>query len=556
MFYIAINKIQLEKAFCRALKEQGTPYRVIQLGKLSSQAKLEALKRNPTKKALITCQKNPALDHKEWIKILKKFSQSYPVFLADKNGSRQSQQKIKTFLTRALTKVKKETSDKKNLRILKESHIASRLKIQKSLSVISLNLELFESIKENYGEKDYNKIYALIKKSLLNSWGKKNFFRKEDLLLRDKEQKNLFYILLSPSRDGHPILKPGKIHEIALRIEKSLEKTLWNAFESREKNSKVPSYLSLIPHIIVGYSTTLAHPGKDTNSFFLELKEQAKERARLRDKERNQEEKEILHYLIANSGIISAHFQGIFQTSKIKYIGDSLSKNKKALYAAEALMRVDQKSLREELSTNIRGFMNLSYISPEPLFQLAKKQSLELELDYKGIKEALNFGKNLNTILFINILPRNLYLIDSIRKICPKNQKLVFEISETEAIKNIGLVKDLRKKIKGSPHSIAIDDFGRGHSNFERILDLDPEIIKLDRMLIQNIHKSKVKQKVIQTLVQSLNKKTLILAEGVEIEEEFKVIKELGVHLVQGYLFHRPSETTKFKKEKKSAKLS
>ena len=76
---------------------------------------------------------------------------------------------------------------------------------------------------------------------------------------------------------------------------------------------------------------------------------------------------------------------------------------------------------------------------------------------------------------------------------------------------------------------------------FESIANLEPDFIKLDISLINAIDTNFIKQNLVETMVKFANDHgAMVIAEGVERAEEFKAVKELGVHLVQGFFLHRP----------------
>lgn len=90
---------------------------------------------------------------------------------------------------------------------------------------------------------------------------------------------------------------------------------------------------------------------------------------------------------------------------------------------------------------------------------------------------------------------------------------------------------------------LALDDVGSGHSNLERIALLKPDVIKIDRSLVQDLDRHFYKQQVVRALValgHSIG--ALVLAEGVERQEEAIAALDMGVNLLQGYLLGRPSE--------------
>jgi len=89
---------------------------------------------------------------------------------------------------------------------------------------------------------------------------------------------------------------------------------------------------------------------------------------------------------------------------------------------------------------------------------------------------------------------------------------------------------------------IVLDDFGARHSNLDRILLLKPDILKIDRELIDGVGRNYYKQSIVASISDLAGKiGTLVLAEGVETEEDIIKCYELGVNLFQGYYFARPA---------------
>jgi diguanylate cyclase (GGDEF)-like protein len=90
---------------------------------------------------------------------------------------------------------------------------------------------------------------------------------------------------------------------------------------------------------------------------------------------------------------------------------------------------------------------------------------------------------------------------------------------------------------------VALDDVGTGFSNMDRILLVKPNIIKIDASLVKNIHNDFYKQGVFKSLVIMANKiGALVIAEGVETEEEAIQVLRLGGHMIQGYYFSVPEK--------------
>ena len=88
---------------------------------------------------------------------------------------------------------------------------------------------------------------------------------------------------------------------------------------------------------------------------------------------------------------------------------------------------------------------------------------------------------------------------------------------------------------------LALDDFGAGHSNFDRVWRLRPEIVKLDRSLLRRAMDSARVARMLGQVVSLLHEcGSLALLEGVESEDEAQMALDADVDLVQGYYFARP----------------
>lgn len=113
------------------------------------------------------------------------------------------------------------------------------------------------------------------------------------------------------------------------------------------------------------------------------------------------------------------------------------------------------------------------------------------------------------------------------------------EISDTESF--IELLGSYRKL----GFLVAIDDFGSGHSNLDRVCDIAPDMVKLDRKLINRAGDSHRGTHLLTRITQTLHEMgSLVLAEGIESETEALAIMDAGVDMAQGFYFARPKSTT------------
>ncbi len=121
-----------------------------------------------------------------------------------------------------------------------------------------------------------------------------------------------------------------------------------------------------------------------------------------------------------------------------------------------------------------------------------------------------------------------------------KPSLIALEIIESN-VKNMGQLQKFIQTYRDYGFLIALDDVGAGHSNLNRIPLLKPDILKVDRYLVQNIHEDFYKQEVFKSLVGLSHKLgALTLAEGIETEEEALMVMDLGVDMIQGYFFSKP----------------
>jgi EAL domain-containing protein (putative c-di-GMP-specific phosphodiesterase class I) len=121
------------------------------------------------------------------------------------------------------------------------------------------------------------------------------------------------------------------------------------------------------------------------------------------------------------------------------------------------------------------------------------------------------------------------------------SESMVFEILETTVIENALLQKisNFRNEL---PALIAIDDFGCGHSNALRLMNIAPDILKIDRFFILSIHNAPVTKKEFLSNILAYCRANgiLTLAEGVETSDELAGVIGMGFDYAQGYYLGRP----------------
>jgi EAL domain-containing protein (putative c-di-GMP-specific phosphodiesterase class I) len=122
-----------------------------------------------------------------------------------------------------------------------------------------------------------------------------------------------------------------------------------------------------------------------------------------------------------------------------------------------------------------------------------------------------------------------------------KLSRIVMEITE-EAKSEIDMDEKKRAFCKKWNIPVALDDYGSGYSNSDILVSRIFHFVKLDMSLIHNIDKKQSTQSLVKSIIEYCHENSLmVIAEGVECEEEFNKAKELGADFVQGFYFARPS---------------
>jgi EAL domain len=118
---------------------------------------------------------------------------------------------------------------------------------------------------------------------------------------------------------------------------------------------------------------------------------------------------------------------------------------------------------------------------------------------------------------------------------------LVIEVTEHElATDDIALAADLAA-LRARGARVAVDDAGAGYAGLQQLMRVAPDLIKLDRSLVQDIHADTAKQALVESFVR-FGRRTgaQVVAEGIETEEELRVLADLDVTYGQGYFLAKP----------------
>ncbi len=120
--------------------------------------------------------------------------------------------------------------------------------------------------------------------------------------------------------------------------------------------------------------------------------------------------------------------------------------------------------------------------------------------------------------------------------------RLMFEFTENERMDDVGHVENIIREYHNMGFTVAIDDFGAGHSGLVLLARFRPDVLKLDMDLIRNIDTSHSKQAIVAGVAAIARSLDIdLLAEGVETKAELGCLRAAGIRLFQGWLFGAPA---------------
>jgi len=148
--------------------------------------------------------------------------------------------------------------------------------------------------------------------------------------------------------------------------------------------------------------------------------------------------------------------------------------------------------------------------------------------------------------LFVNLHPSELaegWLVRPDDPVFAHDHDIYLEITESAPITHFELCASILREVcsRAAAH-LVIDDLGAGYSNLKLIADLQPKVVKLDRMLVQSLHQKPRQQKLVSIVVHLCNELgASVVAEGIETADELSAVRDCGAQYGQGYLFARPA---------------
>jgi len=391
--------------------------------------------------------------------------------------------------------------------------LKQRLSADGFLALLLIDVSDINQVERDHGSLIYDRLLDMVREVVSELQGKQ--LRSGDIIALNERVGDVFLVFLAPRKEEEHLLAED-IEKIGERVEAYLlPRISQTAFTFLRKRSDV----------YVGTSLVLHNPLVRAERLVMRAIQEAHQDAQLNNHRRHLRNKKELQRIILKEQI-TILFQPIYDMETLRPHG------------FEALCR---------------GPKNTEFFTPVALFDTAEKSDLAFELDHLCRRKALQAAGGSRGLarefkLFINTLPFSMRdpdfqgneLIRLLGKDLAPDQ-IVFEVTERRAIENYHLFRDAMKYFQHLRCLFAIDDMGAGYSGLDKIVELQPNYVKLDMSMVRDIHTSFVKKEMVQTFKAMADKiDAKLVAEGIEKREEFEVVREIGVNYIQGNYLGRP----------------
>jgi diguanylate cyclase (GGDEF)-like protein len=195
-----------------------------------------------------------------------------------------------------------------------------------------------------------------------------------------------------------------------------------------------------------------------------------------------------------------------------------------------------------------RIVLNSKVMKPENFLEATKMAKLSGMVTYEMLKRTLEVAHGCSYTFSVNISAGDMYnqkdrnlILGLLEDAGESASKITLEILESEEIYDYAIVKDFIKEVRKFGCKVAIDDFGSGYSNFENILALDIDIIKIDGTLIHRIDHDTHAQLIVRTIVTFAKEAGFkTVAEYVHSESVLQMVRAIGIDYAQGYHIGKP----------------
>ena len=247
-----------------------------------------------------------------------------------------------------------------------------------------------------------------------------------------------------------------------------------------------------------------------------------------------------------HGSLIHEYKNNLLWTKKLK---EAIQENRIEAFYQGIVSNKTQKIVKYECLVRLRE-RDGSIVSPYHFIDIAKRTKNYITLTKIMIEKSFLMFAKTPYSFSINLTIEDILNQELLRYLLSKLEEfdacehIIFEIVESEGIEKFKEVVEFITLVKSFGCKIAIDDFGTGYSNFEYLIELQADFIKIDGSLIKNIDKDAHARAVVSTIVSFAQKMEFqTIAEFVENEDIFMACRDLDIDFSQGYHFSKPQMT-------------
>lgn len=229
-----------------------------------------------------------------------------------------------------------------------------------------------------------------------------------------------------------------------------------------------------------------------------------------------------------------------------KIIKDAINDNRIVPYFQKIVSNKDKNETKYEALARLI-MPGGAVITPDRFLVIAKRTGLYKNLMKNMLIQVIEKVKKYKIYAGINLYADDILdskIKDYIFEVIKENgcgNYIVIEILESESVSDYKLVSEFISSLKTLGCKFAIDDFGSGYSNFEHIINLNIDYLKIDGSLIKNIDKDKNSQIIVKNIQNFANEMGLqTVAEFVCCKKVYDVINKIGIDYSQGFYFDEP----------------
>ncbi|MBR5412247.1 MAG: bifunctional diguanylate cyclase/phosphodiesterase [Fibrobacter sp.] len=245
--------------------------------------------------------------------------------------------------------------------------------------------------------------------------------------------------------------------------------------------------------------------------------------------------------------MISAQIEKAIEEKQVQPYLQPIVDNNGQIIGAEALIRWDHPK---------EGFLQ-----PETFIPTFEKNGMIADLDkfiWRSACEILSTwtGEKANLFISINISPKDFLFMDVFAEINAlieefniEPSRLRIEITETVMMTEVENRMAILNRFRESGFIVEMDDFGSGYSSLNQLKDMPLDVLKIDMKFLSSSKNSQKAEIILRNVLKLSGDLGLsALTEGVETEDQYNMLSQMGCNLFQGYFFAKPMTVDEFEK--------